>query len=59
VINWTIHQPGIAAALCGAKRPVQIQDDAGGMGWRLTDDQLTRIQRALAKRGHAASRGAV
>ena len=21
VINWTIHQPGITAALCGAKRP--------------------------------------
>ena len=30
VINWTIHQPGITAALCGAKRPTQIRDNAGG-----------------------------
>src|SRR4029079_6866249 len=36
VLNWTIHQPGITAALCGAKRPQQIRANAGGMGWRLT-----------------------
>jgi aryl-alcohol dehydrogenase-like predicted oxidoreductase len=56
VINWTINQPGITAALCGAKRPAQIQANAGGMGWRLTDDQLARIDRALAERGPAAWR---
>jgi aryl-alcohol dehydrogenase-like predicted oxidoreductase len=59
VINWTIHQPGITAALCGAKRPAQIQANAGGMGWRLTDDQLARIGQALVERGTAVSRGAV
>ena len=59
VINWTIHQPGVTAALCGAKRPGQIEDDAGGMGWQLTDDQTSRIQQAIAQRGPAASRGAV
>ena len=35
VINWTIHQPGITAALCGAKRPDQIRECAGGSGWQL------------------------
>jgi aryl-alcohol dehydrogenase-like predicted oxidoreductase len=59
VINWTIHQPGVTAALCGAKRPGQIRDNAGGMGWRLTANQVTQIQTALAKRGQAVSRGAV
>jgi aryl-alcohol dehydrogenase-like predicted oxidoreductase len=59
VLNWTIYQPGIAAALCGAKRPDQIRANAGGMGWRLTEDQLANIDRALAERGPAASRGAV
>ena len=59
VINWTIYQPGVTAALCGAKRPAQIQDNAGGMGWRLTDHHMMQIQAALAKRGQAASRGAV
>jgi aryl-alcohol dehydrogenase-like predicted oxidoreductase len=59
VINWTIHQPGITAALCGAKRPAQIRENAGAMNWRLTDQQRAQIERALAERGPAASRAAV
>lgn len=59
VINWTIHQAGITAALCGAKRPDQIRDNAGGMGWKLTDAQFARIAQALEARGPAVSRGAV
>lgn len=51
VINWTIHQPGITAALCGAKRPWQITESAGAMGWTLTDDQHALIAAALAARG--------
>lgn len=50
-VNWTIHQPGITGALCGAKRPDQIRDSAGAMGWRLTSEQLARIDAALARRG--------
>ncbi len=59
VINWTIHQAGITAALCGAKRPEQIRANAGGMGWRLSESQKERIQQAIARRGTVASRGAV
>lgn len=59
VINWTIHQPGVTAALCGAKRGEQIRANAGGMGWQLNDDQRARIDRALAERGESVSRGAV
>ena len=51
VINWTIHQPGVTAALCGAKRPDQIRETAGAAGWKLTDDQLARVDQALAERG--------
>ncbi len=50
-VNWTIHQPGIDVALCGAKRPDQIRETAGAMGWRLSDEQLARIDRALCERG--------
>ncbi|NQU25638.1 MAG: aldo/keto reductase [Candidatus Nealsonbacteria bacterium] len=50
-INWTIHRPGVTAALCGAKRPEQIRETAGGAGWRLSEEQLARIDRALAERG--------
>lgn len=59
VVNWTIHQRGITSALCGAKRPEQIRETAGAMGWRLTDDQSAAIDRALAQRGEPAEMSAI
>lgn len=59
VINWTIHRPGITVALCGAKRPDQMEENAGGVGWRLSEEQLARIDAALKRRGVPASRAAV
>lgn len=59
VVNWTINQPGITAALCGAKRPEQIRETAGALGWQLSPPQLARIAAALTHRGTAATRGAV
>jgi aryl-alcohol dehydrogenase-like predicted oxidoreductase len=59
VINWTIHQPGITAALCGAKRPWQNEENAAAAGWRLTAEQAARIEAALGRRGKAVTRWAV
>jgi len=59
VINWTVHQDGITAALCGAKRPYQIIETAGAMGWRLDGPSLQRMDAALAARGEPASQPAV
>jgi aryl-alcohol dehydrogenase-like predicted oxidoreductase len=56
VVNWTISQPGITAALCGAKRPWQIEETAGAMGWSLRAEQIARIDAALAARGRAATK---
>lgn len=54
-VNWTIHQPGVTAALCGAKRPDQIRETAAAAEWKLTNDQLARIDRALSERGTPVS----
>lgn len=59
VLNWTIQRPGITAALCGAKRPHQIQENAESMQWSLTPDQITRINFAIAARGQIVSKAAV
>lgn len=59
VINWTIQRPGITVALCGAKRPDQIRDNAAAMRWQLTPEQITRIDQAIAARGPIISRAAV
>ncbi len=59
VLNWTIQRLGITVALCGAKRPEQIRDNAASMTWSLTPDQIARIDRAIAARGDTVSRAAV
>ena len=59
VINWTIHRDGITGAICGAKRPEQIRDTAGAMGWRLSPEQLAVIDEALAERGDPESEAPV
>lgn len=51
VVNWTINQPGITSALCGAKRPEQIRETAAAAGWKLSDQQLAQIDEALKRRG--------
>lgn len=59
VLNWTIQRPGITAALCGAKRPDQIRDNARTLAWKLTAEQIARIDAAIAERGDIVSRAAV
>ncbi|MCA9058899.1 MAG: aldo/keto reductase, partial [Planctomycetaceae bacterium] len=58
-IAWTIAQPGITSALCGAKRPWQIEETAAAMQVALSTDVQEGIQRALIRRGVPASRPAV
>lgn len=50
VVRWTLDQPGITSTLCGAKRPEQIRETAGGALWRLSPDQRAKIDDALAER---------
>jgi aryl-alcohol dehydrogenase-like predicted oxidoreductase len=59
VVNWTIHQTGIDAALCGAKRASQIEETAGAMGWKLTPEQFAAVDQALTERGTPVTRSAV
>lgn len=56
VINWTMSQPGITSVLCGAKRPEQIAETAGALGWQLDASQKEAIDEAIAARGEAAAK---
>ena len=44
VIAWTLAQPGLTVALCGAKRPEQIQESAGAMQVELSPNVLEQIE---------------
>lgn len=59
VVAWTIVQPGITTALCGAKRDWQIRETAEAMRLQLSDSVHHQIAEALKRRGPAVSRGAV
>jgi aryl-alcohol dehydrogenase-like predicted oxidoreductase len=47
-INWNLCQPGVTTALTGAKRPDQVEENAGGAGWRLTPEDLGEIEQIVA-----------
>lgn len=59
VLNWTMQRAGITVALCGAKRPDQIVDNAEAMEWKLTPPQVATIDAAIARRGQIISKAAV
>ncbi len=42
-LNWVIQQPGVTAAIVGAKHPFQIQEDIGGWGWSLSKQDIEQI----------------
>jgi len=58
-VNWTLSQPGITSALCGAKRPEQIRETAGAMRQELQGETLAAIDQLLAARGQPVTRAAV
>ncbi|MFW6065590.1 MAG: aldo/keto reductase [Planctomycetota bacterium] len=43
VINWTIHRPGITAALVGARNASQAEQNAAAAELKLSDEEMSRI----------------
>jgi aryl-alcohol dehydrogenase-like predicted oxidoreductase len=49
VLRWTIDRPGITIALAGARNAEQAVQNAGAAALSLTADEVTQINKALAK----------
>lgn len=49
-INWVICQPGITSAICGARNPQQVEDNVAAASWRLSAQDLARIDEILQER---------
>ncbi len=45
-LNWLLREP-LVVPIPGAKSPSQMEDNAGGAGWRLSSDELDSIEKAL------------
>jgi aryl-alcohol dehydrogenase-like predicted oxidoreductase len=48
-IGWTLRLPAVSVCLVGAKSPEQVKEHVGAQGWRLTDEELRRINAILAQ----------
>ena len=47
VINWTVHEPGITAALVGARNAEQATHNAAAMKFKLSDAERAQIRSAF------------
>ncbi len=48
VINWTIQQPAVVAALVGARNPQQVAENAKAVDFMLSADEINQINTLLA-----------
>ena len=45
-IAWTIQAPNITAPIVGARRAAQLEENLGGVGWSLTEEEWTEVAEA-------------
>ena len=48
-LNWVLSHDAVSTALVGAKRPAEVEDNIGALGWELTDDIRAEIDRVFAR----------
>ena len=46
-LNWTIHQPGITAALAGARNAQQVLDNVGAVRFALSEEEMQDINQKI------------
>ena len=45
-LNWTLHRPTIATVIIGARNEAQLKDNLGALDFKLTPDQISRLDKA-------------
>jgi aryl-alcohol dehydrogenase-like predicted oxidoreductase len=46
-VRWVLDQPGITAALWGARHPAELEAVAGALDWHLDAEALAAIDQIL------------
>jgi len=49
-LNWLLCRPTVASIVIGARTEAQLRDNLGAVGWRLTPEQIARLDAASATR---------
>jgi aryl-alcohol dehydrogenase-like predicted oxidoreductase len=48
-LNWLLRRPTVSSVIVGARDAAQLRENLGAVGWRLTDDQIRRLDAASAR----------
>ncbi len=50
-LNWTLSNPVISTALVGCRNPGEVDDNAGALGWKISDADMKEIDAIFARQG--------
>jgi aryl-alcohol dehydrogenase-like predicted oxidoreductase len=48
-LNWLLQRPTVASVIIGARHEDQLRQNLDAVGWRLTDEQIARLDAASAR----------
>ncbi|MCV7224493.1 aldo/keto reductase [Mycolicibacterium komossense] len=48
-LNWLLRRPTVSSVIVGARDEAQLRENLGAVGWRLTDDQISRLDAASGR----------
>ena len=48
-LNWLLQRPTVATAVIGARNEEQLRDNLGALGWKLSVEQIARLDEASAQ----------
>ncbi len=48
-INWLLNRPTVSSVIIGARNEKQLIDNLGSVGWRLSDEQMARLNEVSKK----------
>jgi aryl-alcohol dehydrogenase-like predicted oxidoreductase len=47
-LNWLLQRPSVSNVIIGARNEQQLKQNLGALGWKLTTDQMTKLDAASA-----------
>jgi aryl-alcohol dehydrogenase-like predicted oxidoreductase len=47
-LNWLLSRPEVSSVIIGVRTPAQLADNLGAVGWRLSEDELTKLNQVSA-----------
>lgn len=48
-LNWLLRRPTVSTVIIGARTEQQLRDNIGATGWKLTEEQVARLDAASAR----------